>query len=96
MSPKQRMEMDKKWRQYRLENVLTEEEKDAFDAPVPSQIKRFMTKNPIRVEKDTLAAKALNIMNEKKITSLCVYKKGNIKKTIGIIHIHNILSSDIN
>ena len=26
MSPKQRMEMDKKWRQYRLENVLTEEE----------------------------------------------------------------------
>ena len=44
MSPKQRMEMDKKWRQYRLENVLTEEEKDAFDAPVPSQIKRFMTK----------------------------------------------------
>ena len=28
MSPKQRMEMDKKWRQYRLENVLTEEEKE--------------------------------------------------------------------
>ena len=61
-----------------------------------NKIKKFMTKNPIRVEKDTLAAKALNIMNEKKITSLCVYKKGNIKKTIGIIHIHNILSSDIN
>jgi len=61
-----------------------------------NKIKKFMTKNPIKVEKDTLAAKALNIMNEKKITSLCVYKKGNIKKTIGIIHIHNILSSDIN
>ncbi len=60
------------------------------------KIKDYMTKNPISVEKDTLAVKALNLMNEKKITSLCVYKKGNIKKTIGIIHIHNILSSNIN
>ena len=61
-----------------------------------NKIKNYMTKDPIRVEKDMLAAKALNIMNEKKITSLCVYKKGNLKKTIGIIHIHNILSSNIN
>jgi len=59
-------------------------------------IKEFMTKKPISVEKDMLAAKALNLMNEKKITSLCVFKKGNIKKTIGIIHIHNILSANIN
>ena len=61
-----------------------------------SIIKKFMTKSPISIEKDTLAAKALNIMNENKITSLCVYKNGNSKKTIGIIHIHNILSSNIN
>ncbi len=61
-----------------------------------NKIRKYMTKNPISIEKDTLAAKALNIMNEKKITSLCVYKKNNIKKTIGIIHIHNILSSNIN
>ena len=61
-----------------------------------NKIKNYMTKDPIRVEKDMLAAKALNIMNEKKITSLCVYKKGNLKRTIGIIHIHNILSSNIN
>lgn len=59
-------------------------------------IKEFMTKKPISVEKDTLAVQALNLMNEKKITSLCVFKKGNIKKTIGIIHIHNILSANIN
>ena len=31
-----------------------------------------MTKNPIKVDKDMLALKALSIMNEKKITSLCV------------------------
>ena len=61
-----------------------------------NKIKFFMTKNPISIDKDTLAAKALNIMNEKKITCLCVYKKGNKKKTIGIIHMHNILSADIN
>ena len=60
-----------------------------------NKIKNFMSKNPISVEKDTLAAKALSIMNDKKITSLCVYNKNNKKKTIGIIHIHNILKSNI-
>jgi arabinose-5-phosphate isomerase len=60
-----------------------------------NSIKKFMTKNPVRIEKDTLAVKALNLMNQKKITSLCVYKKGLQNKTIGIIHIHNILNSNI-
>ena len=60
-----------------------------------NKIKNFMSKNPISVEKDTLAAKALSIMNDKKITSLCVYNKNNKNKTIGIIHIHNILRSNI-
>ena len=57
-------------------------------------VKKVMTKNPITINIDTLAAKALRIMNEKKITSLCVNKKSN-KKTIGIIHIHNILQANI-
>jgi len=61
-----------------------------------NKIKNFMTKDPIKIEKNSLAAKALNIKKEKKITSLCVFKKGNLKKIIGIIHIHNILSSNIN
>ena len=60
-----------------------------------NKIKNFMSKNPISVEKDTLAAKALSIMNDKKITSLCVYNKSNKNKTIGIIHIHNIIKSNI-
>ena len=59
------------------------------------KIKSFMTKKPISIEKDTLAVKALNIMNEKKITCLCVHKKSNKKKTIGVLHIHNILESNI-
>ena len=59
-----------------------------------SLVKNIMTKNPISIEKNILAVKALSLMNEKKITSLCVFDK-NRKKTIGILHIHNILSSNI-
>ena len=59
------------------------------------KVKNVMTKNPIRVEKDTLATKALSIMNEKKITSLCVFSKKKKLITIGIIHIHNILNKKI-
>ena len=54
-----------------------------------------MTKGPISIDKDALAAKALALMNNKKITSLCVYDKKNKYKTIGVLHIHNILGSDI-
>ena len=54
-----------------------------------------MKKNPLSVEKDTLAAKALEIMNTNRITSLCVHKNRQIKKTIGIVHIHNILNANI-
>lgn len=61
-----------------------------------SRAREIMTKNPISVEKNTLAAKALSLMNEKKITSLCVHKGQNTKKTIGIVHIHHLLNSNIN
>jgi len=59
------------------------------------KVKNVMTKNPIKINKDTLAIKALSIMNEKRITSLCVYSLQNKNKTIGIIHIHNILEVGI-
>ncbi len=55
----------------------------------------IMTKNPISVEKNILAEKALSIMNNKQITSLCVHEKNNKNKTVGILHIHNILRSNI-
>ena len=57
--------------------------------------KEIMTKNPISINKNILAAKALSLMNSKKITSLCVHNKKNKSKTIGVIHIHNILQSNI-
>ena len=58
-------------------------------------VKDVMTKNPVTISSDTLAVKALRIMNEKKITSLCVIKRKNLKKTIGLIHIHHILEANI-
>ncbi len=59
------------------------------------KVRNVMTKNPIKINKDTLAIKALSIMNENKITSLCVYSSQNKNKTIGIVHIHNILEVGI-
>ena len=58
-------------------------------------VSKVMTLNPVSVNADMLAAKALSLMNLKKITSLCVHSKKNKKKTIGIIHIHNILEANI-
>ena len=58
-------------------------------------VKKIMTKKPLSIEENVLAVRALSIMNEKKITSLCVHKKKIINKTIGLIHIHQILASNI-
>ena len=59
------------------------------------KVDKIMTKKPISINKDALAVKALYLMNSKKITSLCVFEKKNKFKTIGVIHIHNILESNI-
>ena len=60
------------------------------------KVKDIMTRNPISVDKDTLIDKALSIMYSKKITSLMVSGNSNKNKTIGIIHIHNILENSSN
>ena len=59
------------------------------------KVRNVMTKNPIKIEKNTLVTKALSIMNENKITSLCVYDGKKKSNTIGIIHVHNILENKI-
>ena len=61
------------------------------------KLKKIMTKNPISIDQNELAAKALSLMtSNKKITSLCVYKNKKKKQTVGLIHIHNILNANIN
>ena len=66
-----------------------------FDDIKKLRVKEIIKKGPISVEKDLLAVKALKIMNDKKITSLCVHSKSKKNKTIGLIHIHNILDANI-
>ena len=58
-------------------------------------VKKIMTKKPISIDKNELAAKGLSLMTNKKITSLCVHEKKNKNKIIGVLHIHNILRSNI-
>jgi arabinose-5-phosphate isomerase len=58
-------------------------------------VKKIMTKKPISIDKNELAAKALSIMNNKKITSLIVNNKNKPLRAIGVIHIHTILQSNI-
>ena len=54
-----------------------------------------MTKRPISIDKSELAAKALSIMNNKKITSLLVFDKKKSNITTGVLHVHTILQSNI-
>ena len=58
-----------------------------------------MSQNPVFVSPNTPASKALSIMNEKKITSLCVASEKDInkknKKLKAIVHIHNLLNFGI-
>ena len=61
------------------------------------KLKKIMTKNPISIDQNELAVKALSLMtSKKKITSLCVYKNKKKNQTVGLIHIHNILNANIN
>jgi arabinose-5-phosphate isomerase len=55
--------------------------------------KDCMTENPLTIEKNNLATKALHIMEENKITSLIVKsKEGKIE---GIIHLHDLWRTEM-
>ena len=55
------------------------------------KIKKFMSKKPFSVEENTLTSEVLALMKKKKVTNICVFKKGDRKKTVGIVHIHSLL-----
>ena len=59
----------------------------------------FVTKNPLVVNENMPAQKALAIMNERQITSLLIVADKDLKKSNktlkGIIHIHQLLQSGI-
>jgi len=64
-----------------------------------AKLENFMTRNPLIVNENMPASKALGIMNNKKITSLLVVSDKDLKKNNkilkGIIHIHSLLERGI-
>tara|TARA_B100000035_G_C21024316_1_gene565476 strand:+ start:630 stop:1607 length:978 start_codon:yes stop_codon:yes gene_type:complete len=66
---------------------------------VNKNLNNFINKNPLTVSENMPAAKALAVMNEKKITSLLVISEKDVNKknkTLkGIIHIHFLLQNGI-
>jgi arabinose-5-phosphate isomerase len=54
-----------------------------------------MTKNPKWIEKEALAAKAVQRMEEYSITSLFVFNKSGDKVPVGIIHLHDLLKAGV-
>jgi arabinose-5-phosphate isomerase len=63
------------------------------------KLTNFITKNPLVVNENMPAQKALAIMNEKQITSLLIVSDKDLKrskKTLkGIMHIHQLLQTGI-
>ncbi len=54
-----------------------------------------MTRNPKWIEKDALAAKAVQRMEEYSITSLFVFNQAGDKVPVGIIHLHDLLKAGV-
>ncbi|MBL6665057.1 MAG: KpsF/GutQ family sugar-phosphate isomerase [Rickettsiales bacterium] len=55
--------------------------------------KNIMTKNPLKISRNTLAVEAISIMNSKSITSIFVVDDS--QEVIGIIHLHDCLRAGI-
>ncbi len=83
----------------RVTGIITDGQVRRFSQKNPDfqtlSVKKIMTKKPLSIDKDELAAKALSIMNNNKITSLIVINKKNPLKAIGVVHVHTILQANI-
>ena len=55
----------------------------------------IMKSGPLRIKQSELAAAALQIMEQRAITSLFVFENDQISSPCGIIHLHDILKSGI-
>lgn len=56
--------------------------------------KDLMTRNPKTIASDSLAAEAVDVMEQRPITSLFVLANGS-RKPIGVIHLHDLVKSGI-
>jgi len=49
-----------------------------------------MTRGPVTVSPATLAVEALNIMEQRKITSIVVAEEGQPTRVAGVLHLHDL------
>jgi arabinose-5-phosphate isomerase len=54
-----------------------------------------MSRNPVSVPRATLAAEALNIMEQRKITSIVVAENGLPPRLAGVLHLHDLWRMDM-
>jgi arabinose-5-phosphate isomerase len=54
-----------------------------------------MTRHPVSVSRRTLAAEALNILEQRKITSIVVAEDGEPKRVAGVLHLHDLWQMDL-
>ena len=54
-----------------------------------------MTRHPVSVSRETLAAEALNILEQRKITSIVVAEDGEPKRVAGVLHLHDLWQMDL-
>jgi len=72
-----------------LRRMLRKHKKSIFE----KSARECMTANPVTVDRKRLATEALNLMEERKITSLVV--TGRSKKVEGIIHLHDLWRTEM-
>jgi arabinose-5-phosphate isomerase len=54
-----------------------------------------MTRNPVSVLPSTLAAEALNLMEQRKITSIVVADGEQARRVAGVVHLHDLWRMDM-
>jgi arabinose-5-phosphate isomerase len=64
---------------------------DILDWPIA----KVMTRHPKRILRDSLAAKAVQMMEQHSITSLFVFDSENSSVPVGIIHLHDLLKAGV-
>ena len=77
-----------------LKGIVTDGDLRRFIASggVATKIEDVMTKSPLTVAPETLAAAVLRTMNERKVTALFVLSEG---RPIGLIHMHDLLKAGV-
>jgi len=68
---------------------------EKFNDLLRRKASEVMTKNPKWIEKESLAAEAVQKMEEYSITSLFVFNKAGDKVPVGIIHLHDLLKAGV-